>query len=49
MKARLGLRTLALLALVVASTLVLVKPELIGGSAHATVAAIASIPALGHH
>jgi hypothetical protein len=49
MKARLGLYSVALLALVAASTTVLVKPELIGGSAHATVAAIGSIPALGHH
>ena len=49
MTSRLGLRTIAVLALVAASTMVLVKPELIGGSAHATVPAIGSIPALGHH
>ncbi|EKU79806.1 hypothetical protein [Massilia timonae] len=52
MKPRLGLHAvaiLAILAIVALSTLVLVKPELIGGSAHATVLAIGSIPALGHH
>jgi len=49
MTPRLGLRTVAVVALVAASTMVLVKPELIGGSAHATVLAIGSIPALGHH
>lgn len=49
MNIRLGLRTLALLALVAASTSVLVKPELIGGSAPATVSAISSIPVVGHH
>ena len=49
MKPRLGLRAAAVLVLVLASTLVLVQPELIGGSAHATVLAIGSIPALGHH
>jgi len=46
-----GLRAvivLVLLALTIASTLVLVKPELIGGSAHATSAAIGSIPVIGH-
>lgn len=48
MTSRLGLRALAVLALVLASTMVLVMPELIGGSAHATVPAIGSIPALGH-
>lgn len=45
---RLRLRALLLLALVCASTAVLVLPELIGGSAHATAAAIGAIPALGH-
>lgn len=39
---------LALVALAIASTLVLVQPELIGGSAHATSAAIGAIPAIGH-
>jgi hypothetical protein len=33
MKLRLGLRTLALLAFVAASTVVIVKPELIGAAA----------------
>ena len=36
------------LALALASTAVLVKPELIGGSAHATSAAIGKIPVIGH-
>ena len=49
MTPRLGLRTVALLLLVAASTLVLVMPELIGGSVHGTVTTIAAIPALGHH
>jgi len=48
MTPRLGLRALALLVLVLASTAVLVKPELIGGSAHATATAIGSIPLVGH-
>lgn len=48
-KFQLGLRTLALLALVVASTAVLVRPELIGGSAPGTALAIGSIPVLAHH
>jgi hypothetical protein len=48
MNTRLSLITLGLLALVLASTSVLVKPELIGGSAPATVAAINSIPVVGH-
>lgn len=47
MKPRLGLRAVAILALVLVSTLVLVQPELIGGSAHATALAIGSIPAIG--
>ena len=46
---RLGLRTLALLALVLASTAVLVAPELIGGSAHHGALAVGSIPVVGHH
>lgn len=48
-----GLRTalsaLTLLALVAASTLVLVMPELIGGSPQATGSALEAIPVLGHH
>jgi len=47
MTPRLGLRAVALLVLVLASTLVLVKPELIGGSAHATGLAVGSLPAIG--
>ena len=46
---QLGLRTLALLALVVFSTAVLVQPELIGGSSPATAPAIGPIPVVGHH
>ena len=46
---QLGLRTLALLALVVASTVVLVHPELIGGSGPGTALAIGSIPVVAHH
>ena len=49
MNIRLGVRTLALLALVAASTAVLVQPEIIGGSAPATATAIGSIPVVGHH
>jgi hypothetical protein len=49
MTPRLGLRTVALLLLVAASTLVLVMPELIGGAAHGTASAICAIPILGHH
>ena len=49
MNIRLGVRTLALLALVAFSTAVLVQPELIGGSAPATALAIGSIPVVGHH
>lgn len=49
MTPRLGLRTVALLLLVAASTLVLVMPELLGGPAHGTARAISAIPALGHH
>ncbi len=47
-KLQLGVRTLALLALVLASTAVLVQPELIGGPSPATAFGIASIPVLGH-
>ena len=49
MNIRLGVRTLVLLALVAASTAVLVLPELIGGSDSATAMAIGSIPVVGHH
>ncbi|MFL6673604.1 MAG: hypothetical protein ACJ8LG_09960 [Massilia sp.] len=45
----LGLRTLALLAIVAASTAVLVKPELIGGTAASTAPAIASMLIVGHN
>lgn len=45
---RLPIVLLALVALAIASTAVLVHPELIGGSAHATSAAIGSIPVIGH-
>ncbi|WP_312516459.1 hypothetical protein [Massilia sp.] len=46
-RAAILLATLAL-ALALASTAVLVKPELIGGSAQATSAAIGTIPVIGH-
>ena len=49
MNIRLGLRTIALLALVASSTAVLVQPELIGGSTPATAMAIGTIPVVGHH
>jgi len=52
MTPRLGLRTIALLLLVAASTLVLVMPELIGGGAPGTASAIGAVgamPILGHH
>ena len=49
MNIRLGLRTIALLAIVASSTAVLVQPELIGGSAPATARAIGTIPVVGHH
>jgi hypothetical protein len=52
MTPRLGLRTVALLLLVAASTLVLVMPELIGGAAHGTASAIGAVgamPIIGHH
>ena len=49
MKPRLGLHAVAILAIVALSTLVLVQPELIGGSAHATALAIGSIPAIGRY
>ncbi|WP_167759840.1 hypothetical protein [Massilia horti] len=49
MNLHLGLRTLALLALVLASTVVLVKPDLIGGSAATTSPAIALMLGVGHN
>jgi hypothetical protein len=49
MNLHLGLRTLALLAIVAASTAVLIKPELIGGSAAATTPAITSMLVVGHN
>jgi len=48
MTAQLGLRTLLLLALVAASTLVLVAPELIGARANAHGQALLSMLAVGH-
>jgi len=49
MNIQLGLRTLALLALVAASTAVLVKPELIGGSKVDTGPTIASMLVVGRN
>ncbi|WP_179119107.1 hypothetical protein [Massilia sp. KIM] len=49
MNIQLGLRTLALLALVALSTAVLVHPELIGGSSPAVTPALGAIPVVGHH
>ncbi|MBD8531849.1 MULTISPECIES: hypothetical protein [unclassified Massilia] len=48
MTPQLGLRTLLLLALVAASTLVLVAPELFGARGNATRQALLSMLALGH-
>ena len=48
MTPQLGLRTLLLLALVAASTLVLVAPELFGAHANATAPALLSMFAVGH-
>jgi hypothetical protein len=45
----LGVRALALVAVVAFSTAVLVEPELIGGSKGDTALAIGAIPALSHH
>ena len=45
---QLGLRLLGLLALVAASTAVLVAPELIGGHPGATVPALGSMLSFGH-
>jgi hypothetical protein len=49
MNFQLGLRTLGLLMLVIASTAVLVRPELVGGSSAATAPALASMLAVGHN
>jgi hypothetical protein len=49
MNLRLGLRTLALLALVAASTAVLVRQELIGAPRTATAPAYAAMLAIGHN
>jgi hypothetical protein len=49
MNYQLGLRTLGLLMLVIASTAVLVRPELIGGSSSATAPALVSMLAVGHN
>jgi hypothetical protein len=49
MNLQLGLRALALVALVAASTAVLVRPELIGGSSIATSSAFASMLVVGHN
>ena len=48
MTPRLGLRTLLLLALVAASTLVLVAPELLGARTNPTAPALLSMLHLGH-
>ena len=48
MTPQLGLRTLLLLALVAACTLVLVAPELVGAPANAHGAALLSMLAVGH-
>ena len=48
-KLQLGLRTLALVVLVLSSTAVLVQPELIGGSSPATAFALGAIPVVGLH
>jgi hypothetical protein len=49
MNYQLGLRTLGLLMLVIASTAVLVRPELIGGSSSVTAPALVSMLAVGHN
>lgn len=48
MNTRLGLRTLLMLALVAASTIMLVAPECFGARANATAPALLSMFALGH-
>ena len=45
---QLGLRTLLLLAIVAASTAVLIAPELIGGRENANAPVLLSMLALGH-
>jgi hypothetical protein len=49
MNMQLGLRTLALLLLVIASTAVLVTPELIGAPHAATAPAIVAMLVVGHN
>ena len=49
MNLQLGLRTLLLLAVVAASTAVLVAPELLGGSGAGAAHAIMSMLVVGHH
>jgi hypothetical protein len=49
MNLQLGLRTLVLLTVVAASTLVLVSPELFGGASAATAPAIRSMLVIGHN
>jgi len=48
MTTRLGLHTLLLLAIVAASTVMLVAPECFGARANAAAPALASMPAIGH-
>ncbi len=48
MNTRLGLRTLLVLVLVAASTVVLVAPELFGARSNVTAPAFKSMLALGH-
>jgi hypothetical protein len=49
MNLQLGLRTLVLLTVVAASTVVLVNPELFGGASAATAPAIRSMLVIGHN
>ena len=48
MNLHLGLRTLALLAFVAASTAVIVKPELIGGASASQAPALNTLLVVGH-
>jgi hypothetical protein len=48
MNTQLGLRTLLLLAIVAASTVMLVAPECFGAHANATAPALRSMLAVGH-
>jgi hypothetical protein len=48
MNYHIGLRALALLALVAASTVVIVKPELIGGSKDALSPGLKTVFVIGH-